>query len=571
MEIHLPLALEVVLVLFSNCLSAAMGPSPTHPDEYELAHRSSLDSQHSSFDLDDADFEANGQTQAQAQGLQTSQAYSAQTRRSLPSLLRRVFSAIPFFGRRRSRPNRTPSRRSSENRGRRRYCRRRAPCRLLCVSVSALAALAIGLTSVTSIFLPSYTELPAHYASLRQAVLSSGDPGRGNPRRENVFIAASIYDGDGSLVGGQWGQNLLDLIHLLGPDNVYLSVYENDASEAAVSALKSLEENTPCNRSIVNDVHLDLGDMQHVLLPDRSNRVKRIAFLAEVRNRALRPLDRPSHVQFDKLLYLNDVCFDPVEAVQLLFSTNADEDGVARYRAACSVDFINPFKFYDTFASRDLEGYGMGLPLYPWFSTAGDGQSRRDVQEGRDAVRVRSCWGGMVAFDAEPFQLPAGTEAAHTEFAAQNLARFRAEIEPFWDASECCLIHADIQPPPNNASEPSTTSTGIYMNPFIRVAYDPYTLSVLGITRRFERLYSLPQNIINHLVGLPWFNPRRAERPGDVVQDKIFMPSDGEEGSYQPFLRTTGAGGFCGREGLQAMVPDPKEGEKKWEMIPVPE
>ena len=56
------------------------------------------------------------------------------------------------------------------------------------------------------------------------------------------------------------------------------------------------------------------------------------------------------------------------------------------------MDFINPFKFYGTFASRDLEGYSMGLPIYPWFSSAGKAQSRQDVLDQKDAVRVRSCW-----------------------------------------------------------------------------------------------------------------------------------------------------------------------------------
>ena len=107
---------------------------------------------------------------------------------------------------------------------------------------------------------------------------------------------------------------------------------------------------------------------------------------------------------FDKLLFINDVIFDPIEAAQLLFSTNMDSTGRTNYGAACAVDFINPFKFYDRFATRDLDGYNMGIPFFPWFTAAGTATSRSDAIAGSDAVRVRSCWGGMAAFEAKWFQ-----------------------------------------------------------------------------------------------------------------------------------------------------------------------
>ncbi len=129
--------------------------------------------------------------------------------------------------------------------------------------------------------------------------------------------------------------------------------------------------------------------------------MKRIAFLAEVRNRALRPLEADPTTRYDKLLFINDVFFNPIDAVQLLFSTNVGSSGRAEYGAACAVDFINAFKFYDRFATRDFEGYTMGIPFFPWFTDAGEAVSRRDVLEGKDAVRVRACWGGMTGAHEE--------------------------------------------------------------------------------------------------------------------------------------------------------------------------
>jgi hypothetical protein len=94
------------------------------------------------------------------------------------------------------------------------------------------------------------------------------------------------------------------------------------------------------------------------------------------------------------------VFFDPIEAAQLLFSTNVGPNGRAEYSAACAVDFIAKVMFYDTFVVHDMEGYGMGLMFYPWFPATDEQQSRNDVLALKDAVRVRSCWGGMAAFDA---------------------------------------------------------------------------------------------------------------------------------------------------------------------------
>ena len=128
-----------------------------------------------------------------------------------------------------------------------------------------------------------------------------------------------------------------------------------------------------------------------VMTPSGEKRTRRIAFLAEVRNRALRALQSDSAIQFDKLLFINDVIFDPIDALNLLFSTNRQQSGQAQYLAACAVDFINAFKFYDRFATRDFEGYTPGIPFFLWFTDVGQAISRQDSFRQKDAVRVRSC------------------------------------------------------------------------------------------------------------------------------------------------------------------------------------
>ncbi|OJJ43270.1 hypothetical protein ASPZODRAFT_136484 [Penicilliopsis zonata CBS 506.65] len=513
-----------------------------HPDEYELGTRSSLDSE-GTFNLDEADFET--QTRGRPRTF---------LRSSLPVWLTRVLPASwSSSGYRRLQPPKPLLSGAS-----RRSCHRRFFLRRLCFLSHITLAIISVLVLLTAIFCPSYTRLPPHYASLRRSVADSDAVGRGNPRNEKVFIAASIYDNGGSLAGGRWGDGIVELIDLLGRDNVFLSIYENDSGQKGETALRELEKRVTCEKAIVIEEHLDLYSLPTVIIPGGEKRVKRIEYLAEVRNRALRPLVENPERRFDKLLYVNDVVFDPLDALQLLFSTNANEEGVAQYRAACAVDFINPFKFYDTYATRDLQGYSMGVPFFPWFTSAGKGDSRQDVLDGKDAVRVRSCWGGMVAFDARYFQQ------------TNSPVRFRSGNDLFWEASECCLIHADIQDPQTNLEQIS--DTGIYMNPFVRVAYDSTTLSWLSTTRRFERLYSFLHNLINHLVGLPWYNERRAEVPGQSVQEKVWVANDQMVGggSFEVLERIAGNDGYCGRRGLQVIVEHRVKGKKGYESIPIP-
>lgn len=515
-----------------------------HPDEYELASRSSSDSD-GTFNLDDADFES-----------QVPRSRSQYGQRRFP-WLRRIFGST-FASYNRLKSNSRPV----FARASRPTCIRRLFFRRWCYHIHAMFGIVLALALLMSIFRPSYTNPPAHYDTLRKAVKASNQAGRGNPRNEKVFIAASIYDKGGELANGQWGKQLLQLIDMLGDKNVYVSIYENDSGEEGEYALGELGKRITSPKSIIFEQHFDLKTLPTVTIPGGDKRTKRIEYLAKARNNALKPLEADPETRYDKLLYLNDILFNPVDALQLLFSTNANEDGVSQYRAACAVDFDNPIKFYDTYATRDLQGYSMGLPFYPWFTTSGKSDSRKDVQAGKDAVRVRSCWGGMVSFDAKYFQSPAPANSSP--------ARFRSGKDLFWEASECCLIHADIQDPQANPDE--ITDTGIYMNPYVRTAYDSWTLSWLGVTRRFEKLYSVVHTIGNHLVGLPWYNPRRTEGPGQSVQETVWVADDGQEGggSFQTVDRIAGNDGFCGRRGLQVINEDRKPGEKGFVNVPVP-
>lgn len=346
------------------------------------------------------------------------------------------------------------------------------------------------------------------------------------------------------------------------------------------------------NSSIITG-HVDRAALPHIELPTGEKRLKRIEFLAHVRNRALAPLDDPKSpaysVHFDKLLYVNDVVFDPLDAANLIFSTNIDEHGKAKYHAACAADFINPFKYYDTFATRDDQGNRIGVPIYPWFSHTDNSNSRRDVLDQKDAVRVRSCWGGMTVFDARWFQTDGirnGSEDTDltlnhsitsfrqtsedtynhrttTPFSRDPSSkttrpiRFRASTDTYWDASECCLIHADLDAVVNRSG---STPTEIYLNPYIRVAYSSRTFHFLRIGRRFERLFAPLQKLLSASLDLPAKNPRRIQEAGEQYEDMVWKFDDAAwkfddaawnvsgnmKGGFRNITRVALPGGFCG-------------------------
>lgn len=102
------------------------------------------------------------------------------------------------------------------------------------------------LVIVVGTFFPSYTHEPAQYKALRQRIGASDAPGRANVNNEKIFIVSSIYDKDGGLVSGAWGDAILGLVDLLGPDNVFLSIYENDADDEAQKALDEYRPRVLC-------------------------------------------------------------------------------------------------------------------------------------------------------------------------------------------------------------------------------------------------------------------------------------------------------------------------------------
>ncbi|KFY94453.1 hypothetical protein V500_03241 [Pseudogymnoascus sp. VKM F-4518 (FW-2643)] len=436
------------------------------------------------------------------------------------------------------------------------------------------------------ILAPSYTRPPQHYRDLSERCAGpNAAAGCANPFNEQIFIAISLYDKEGYLLGGDWGCLLLELIHIVGESNVFLSIYENDNAPGGTAALDAFRAKLRCGHELVHDIHVPLTDFPTVTMPDGSQRLKRLAYLSELRNRAMRPLDRwnESVGVFDKVLFLNDVFYNPIDAAQLLFSTNVGPDGRTRYLASCALDFNNAVLLYDLYATRDTEGYSMGLPIWPMFSTAGAALSRRDMLAQKDAVRVSSCWSGMVAMQATWVQnhnssLPSpnfhslGAHVIDPAQPSKNVTapvRFRYEPEIFVDACECCLFLADVAAVARRAG---ARETGIYFNPYVRVAYKRSMLRWVSVAQRWERLFELPQGILSWLAGLPTHNPHRMVKEGESFVEEVWVEDRGTKSgaTWSLIQRQARNGMFCEVREMQVVTMGERNGDVNWENVPIP-
>lgn len=179
----------------------------------------------------------------------------------------------------------------------------------------------------------------------------------------------------------------------------------------------------------------------------------RIAFLARVRNLALKPLYQ-GEFKADYVIFLNDVVMCAEDMVRLAQRAAQPDVGMA-----CGMDFefsSRPYStemtFYDTWVTLDMAGDFLS-PHYPYFSRERDQRKLREAKP----IPVYSCWNGMIALKAKPFY--------------EGL-RFRAAASGECRASECTLFCKDLW----NAGHGN-----IVIDPAVALSYDHAAASHLAV------------------------------------------------------------------------------------------
>lgn len=139
---------------------------------------------------------------------------------------------------------------------------------------------------------------------------------------KSIYIASVQYNSD-VILQAHWIPSLLQLVkELQAVDlNVYVSIYESGSEDGTKATLSELAASLK-SLSIDHTVHLD--NETHAAAIEKSlsststsgwlrtrygKELRRISYLANVRNRALEPLRalNQAGIRFDKVLFLNDV------------------------------------------------------------------------------------------------------------------------------------------------------------------------------------------------------------------------------------------------------------------------
>jgi Cryptococcal mannosyltransferase 1 len=328
---------------------------------------------------------------------------------------------------------------------------------LRCRTLQALLAIIIFFNLFT--LLPNRTVSPNLAQNVQTTHSNISSSPETSQKIGRVFIASLLKDNEAILKGG-WSDAIINLTRALGPDNVWVSIHESGSRDATKKELQALELSLK-ELGAGHKINMaDVGEDMHAMIPEDGpgwinvngqRMLRRIPWLAKLRNMNIGPLMElgTKNIIFNKVLFLNDVVFTSDDALELLSTRDGD------YAAACGFDYHRPWpsiSFYDQFATRDSNGQELTSLYHPYFA---EGESRDALVQGAP-VPVKSCWSGIAAFNAAPFQ-----DLSHP-------LRFRAVndslAEYYLEASECCLIHYD---------NPISHFKGVWMNPKVRVGYDP--------------------------------------------------------------------------------------------------
>lgn len=142
------------------------------------------------------------------------------------------------------------------------------------------------------------------------------------PYISSVYIASVQYNSEDTL-RTHWVPSLLQLVKELQTANItiYVSIYENhslDGTKYVLSELALALKNLNVDHTIYLDtearatvIEKTISSQSGWLKTLYGKEMRRIVYLAGVRNRALKPLHalKKQGVEFDKLLFLNDVIY----------------------------------------------------------------------------------------------------------------------------------------------------------------------------------------------------------------------------------------------------------------------
>ena len=139
-------------------------------------------------------------------------------------------------------------------------------------------------------------------------------------RPGRVYIAALHWNSE-QILRSHWNDAVVALAYALGPENVFVTVYESGSWDDSKGALRELDaaldglgvrHNITTSDVTHEDVMSTIGaGAGWIRTPRGRTELRRIPYLAQLRNWVLEPLQALAHggERFDVVLFLNDVVF----------------------------------------------------------------------------------------------------------------------------------------------------------------------------------------------------------------------------------------------------------------------
>ncbi len=156
--------------------------------------------------------------------------------------------------------------------------------------------------------------------STRQSSASMRDDLLPQEKAQKIYIA-SIHWNNEEIIRSNWTNAVLELAETLGPENVYISIYESGSWDDSKGALKLLDaelEQRGVQRTItleprthVEEIAAPPASSGWIDTPRGQKELRRIPYLSRLRNLSLKPLAdlALNGITFDRVLFLNDVVF----------------------------------------------------------------------------------------------------------------------------------------------------------------------------------------------------------------------------------------------------------------------
>lgn len=214
-------------------------------------------------------------------------------------------------------------------------------------------------------------------------------------QQQKIFIAVCLHNSENIM--RHWTWELIRLsIALKGTGsstNLFVSVYESGSTDNTPYHLDNLRE------------HLKFLNIPNQVVHGgvTRNGRQRIPFLADMRNRAMLPLQNAKTI-YDQVLWLSDSLFCADGVLQMLAHALPVGKGGLGADAVCGMDFAfwqhdapNTCVFYDIWASHDMTGHN--FRSQPPVVSVGE----KRLAEGKP-FQVFSGWNAMVVFSADIFQ-----------------------------------------------------------------------------------------------------------------------------------------------------------------------